>query len=166
LPHVKSTRLLPHVESTRCCQPSSPCGPVFSWIPTVGGARSATRDAAGTEAVAHRDERVARRGRTTACDRTGSAQHRGIPFEFRQPAHRQPRPLAPRGRTPARAHYAGTAMVAILVALRRRGKGVAKSGGPWLALGLSRLRSACAGRLACTLTAPLRHAAAEPRQAN
>jgi hypothetical protein len=80
-------------------------------------ARSATCDAAGNEAVAHRDERIARGGRTIACNGTESAQHRGIPFGRRQPDHGEPRPLATRSGTPPRVDREGAAMVAILVAL-------------------------------------------------
>ena len=50
-----------HAESTRYCERSSAYEPI-SWTTSVGGARPATSDAAGTEAVAHRDERIARGG--------------------------------------------------------------------------------------------------------
>src|SRR5260370_38160521 len=72
---------------------------------------------AGTEAVAHRDGRIARGGRTTACNGTGSAQHGGIPFGRRQPAYGEPRLLATRSGTPPRADRGSAARVAILVAL-------------------------------------------------
>jgi len=97
-----------HAESTRCCERD----------PGVGGARSATSHAAGTEAVAHRDECIARGGRTAACNGTGSAQHRGIAFGLSQPDYGEPRPLATGSGTPSRADRASAAMVAILVALR------------------------------------------------
>jgi len=83
----------------------------------VGGARSATRDAAGTEAVAHRDERIARGGRTTARNETGSARQGGIPFGLRQPAYGEPGPLETRSGTSLRVNRASAAMVAILVEL-------------------------------------------------
>src|SRR5262245_61433344 len=41
----------------------------------MGGARSATGDAARTEAVAHRDERIASGSRAIACNGPRSAQH-------------------------------------------------------------------------------------------
>ena len=50
-----------HAESTRYCERSSAYEPI-SWTTGVGGARPATSDAAGTEAVAHRNERIARGG--------------------------------------------------------------------------------------------------------
>src|SRR5262249_16063430 len=106
-----------HAESTRCCERSSPCDPI-SWIAAVVAARSASSHAAGAEAVAHRDERIARGGRTTACYGTGSAQHRGIPLGRRHPAHGEPRPLATRSGAPPGVPRASAAMVAILVELR------------------------------------------------
>src|SRR5260370_32845453 len=60
-----------HAESIRCR--SSPCDAI-SWSPAVGGVRSAPGHATGTEAVAHRDERIARGGRTTARNETGSGR--------------------------------------------------------------------------------------------
>ena len=50
-----------HAESTRDCERSSADEPI-SWTTGVGGARPATSDAAGTEAVTYRGERVARGG--------------------------------------------------------------------------------------------------------
>jgi hypothetical protein len=50
-----------HAESTRDCERSSAYEPI-SWTTGVGGARPTTSDAAGTEAVTHRGERVARGG--------------------------------------------------------------------------------------------------------
>jgi hypothetical protein len=50
-----------HAESTRDCERSSADEPI-SWTTGVGGARPATSDAAGTEAVTYRVERVAREG--------------------------------------------------------------------------------------------------------
>src|SRR5204863_8211485 len=73
-----------HAESIRCR--SSRCDAI-SWSSAVGSARSAPGHATGTEAVAHRDERIARGGRTTARNETGSARQGGIPFGLRQPAH-------------------------------------------------------------------------------
>src|SRR5262249_32113522 len=102
-----------HAESTRCCERSSACDPI-SWIPAVGGARSGSSHAAGTEAVAYRDERIAGGGWTTACNGTGRAQHQAIPLGFRQPTHREPRSLATRSRTPQRVNHASAALVAIL----------------------------------------------------
>src|SRR5262249_11176874 len=122
-----------HAESTRCCERSSTCDPI-SWTRAMGGARSATSDAAGNEAVAHRDERIACGGRTTARNGTGSAQHRGIPFGLPQPAHGEPRPLALGSGTPQRINRAGAAMVAILVALCRRVQAVPKTDRPRLSL--------------------------------
>src|SRR5262249_57022695 len=88
-------------EQTRCGERSSACEPI-SWTPAVGGARSATSDAAGNEAVAHRDERIACGGRTTACNGTGSAQHRGIPVGLRQPDYGEPGSIAPASGNPQR----------------------------------------------------------------
>src|SRR5262245_58541282 len=105
-----------HAESACCCQRSSACEPI-SWTRAMGGARSATSDAAGNEAAAHRDERIACGGRTTARNGTGRAQYRGISFGLRRPADGEPRPLAPGSGTPQRINRAGAAMVAILVAL-------------------------------------------------
>ncbi len=122
-----------HAESIRCCERSSPCGPI-SRPPAVGGARPTSGHAARTEAVAHRDERIARGGRATACNKTRSARQGGIPDRLRQPAHGQPRPLATRSRTPARVDHASAAVVAILVALCRRVQGLAKTDRPALRL--------------------------------
>src|SRR5215471_582946 len=107
---------IPHAESTRSCERSSLCDAIF-WRPGMGGARSATGDAAGTEAFAHRDERIASGSRTIACDGPRSAQHRGISFCLCQENHGEPGPLATRSGTPARVNRGSAAMVAILVAL-------------------------------------------------
>src|SRR5262249_10790937 len=53
-------------------QHSSP-GDHISCASPVGLTRSATGNATGNETVAYRNKQVARRGRTTACSRTGSA---------------------------------------------------------------------------------------------
>src|SRR5215468_6923605 len=111
--------VIAHAEST--------CDPI-SWTAALGGARSAASDAAGTQTVAYRDKRVAGGGPTTARDGAGSAQDRGIPFGLGQAGHGEPRPLATRSRTPPRVNRASAAMVAILVALRRRVQGMAKTG--------------------------------------
>src|SRR6266481_9030817 len=109
-----------HAESIR--SRSSPCDAI-SWSPAMGGARSAPGHATGTEAVAHRDERIARGGRTTAGNETGSARQGGIPFGLRQPAHGEPRPLETKSGTPLRVNRASAAMVAILVELCLRVQG-------------------------------------------
>src|SRR6266511_6339310 len=129
-----------HAESIRCR--SSPCDPV-SRPPPVGGARSAPGHAAGTRAVAHRDERIARGGRTTARNETGSARQGGIAFGLRQSAHGEPKPLATRSGTPARVDHPSAAVVAILVALCRRVQGLAKTDRPALRLRASHPGYAC-----------------------
>src|SRR5262245_7443235 len=142
-----------YADSTRCCERPSPCEPI-SWTSGVGGTRSAAGHAAGAEAVAHRDERIARGGRTAPCNEAGSAGHRGIPHRLRQPAHGEPRPLATRSGTPARADRASAALVAVLAGLCRRVQGVAKAGRPRVALGLSRSRTGRREGIALGLTLP------------
>src|SRR5262249_4824249 len=119
----------------RDCERSSAHKPV-SWTTGVGGARPATSDAAGTEVVAHRGERIARGGWTTAWNGRGSPQHRGIPFGLRQPEHGKPRTLATTSGTPPRVNRAGAAAVTILVALCRCIQSMAKTGRPRVALRL------------------------------
>jgi hypothetical protein len=89
----------------------------ISCASALGRARSGAGNAAGTKAVAHRNKHVARRGRTTACNGTESAQHRGIPLCVRQPDYGEPRPVATRSGTPQRIDRASAAMVTILVAV-------------------------------------------------
>jgi hypothetical protein len=62
----------------------------ISCVSAMGRGRSATGDAAGNEAAAHRNRPVAHRGRTIACKGRGGAKRKGIPL----PGYREPRPVA------------------------------------------------------------------------
>ncbi len=58
----------------------------ISSVSAMGRGRSATGDAAGNEAAAHRNRPVAHRGRTIACKGRGCAKRKGIPL----PGYREP----------------------------------------------------------------------------
>src|SRR5262249_22104637 len=101
-------------------QHSSP-GDHISCASAVGRTRSATGNATGNEAVAYRNKQVARRGRTTACSRTGSV----LPLCVRRSDYEEPRSVAPRSRTRSRVDRSSHAMVTIMVALSGHLQGVA-----------------------------------------
>src|SRR5262249_24834526 len=82
-------------------------------VSAMGGARSATSDAAGNEGAAHRNRPVAHQGRTISCKGRGDAKRKGIPL----PGYREPRPVATWSATPRRVDGESAALATILRAL-------------------------------------------------
>src|SRR5262245_16311501 len=78
-----------YAKSVRCFERLSLCHHI-SCVSAMGRARSATGDATGNEAAAHRDKPVAHRGGTIACKGRGGAKRKGIPL----PGYREPEPVA------------------------------------------------------------------------